>query len=56
MTCYLKYLLFMELCFGAILYSKLGHENSDVGNIKCLRMPQVPHPCFKGFYESKTSP
>ena len=46
-----KYLLIMELCFDAILYSKLGNGNSDAGHIKCsagphlARGPQVPHPC-----------
>jgi len=29
MTCYLKYLLIMELGFDAILYSTLGNENSE---------------------------
>jgi len=47
MTYYLKYLLIMQLRFDAILYSKLGEENSDAGLIKCSRGPQVPHPCFK---------
>jgi len=37
MTCYLKYLLIMELRFDAILYSKLGTKNSDAGHIKCSR-------------------
>jgi len=45
MTYYLKYLLIMELRFDAILYSKLGKENSNAGHIKCSRGPQVPHPC-----------
>jgi len=44
MTCYLKYLLIMELRFDAILYSTLGNENFDAGNIKCLRGTQVPLP------------
>jgi len=43
----------MELCFDAILYSKLGDKNPDVGHIKCslglhlplAHGPQVPHPC-----------
>jgi len=34
----------MELVFCAILYSKLGNENSDAGRIKCSLGPQVPHP------------
>jgi len=40
----------MEHRFDAILYSNLGHENSDAGHIKCsrgvhlARGPQVPHP------------
>jgi len=48
-----KYLLTMELRFDAILYSKLGNENSYAGNIKCShgphlpRRPQVPHTCFR---------
>jgi len=47
MTHYLsKYLLIMEIRFDAILYSKLGNENSDTGHIKCSRGPQVPHPCL----------
>jgi len=46
MTRYLKYLLIMQLRFDAILYSKLGNENFDAGHIKCLRGPQVPHPCL----------
>jgi len=29
----------MELRFDAILYSKLGSENSDAGHIKCPRGP-----------------
>jgi len=37
----------MELRFDATLYSKLGNENSDAGQFKCSRGPQVPHPCFK---------
>jgi len=44
MTCYLKYLLIMELRFDAILYSALGHKNFDAGHIKCSRGTQVPHP------------
>jgi len=47
MTSYLKYLLNIELCFDAILYSKVGNETSHAGHIKCPRGPQVPHPCFK---------
>jgi len=34
----------MEHCFGAMLCSNLGNENSDVDHIKCSRGPQVPHP------------
>jgi len=34
MTCYLKYLLIMDLRCDAILYSKLGNENSDADHIK----------------------
>jgi len=26
-----KYLLIMELCFKAMMYSNLGNENSDAG-------------------------
>jgi len=37
----------MELRFDAILYSKLGNKNSDVG--QCSRWPQVPHPCSTGW-------
>jgi len=37
----------MELCFDAILHSKLGNENSDAGHIKCWRGSHVPHPCCK---------
>jgi len=53
MTYYLKYLLTMELRFEAILYSKLGKENSDTGHIKYSRgphlacAPQIPHPWLK---------
>jgi len=47
MTYYFKYLLIMEFSFDAILYSKLGNENSDAGHTKCPRRLQVPHPCFK---------
>jgi len=32
----------MELRFDAILFSKLGDENSDAGHVKCSRGPQVP--------------
>jgi len=41
----------MEIRFDALLYSKLGNENSDAGHINCSRElhlargPQVPHPC-----------
>jgi len=38
-----KYLLIMKLRFEALLYFKLGNENSDVGHIKCPRRPQGPH-------------
>jgi len=47
-----NYFLIMELCFGAILRSYLGYENSDAGHIKCsqgLRLApglQIPHPWF----------
>jgi len=40
----------MELRFDAILYSKLGNENSDAGHIKCSPEPhlargsEAPHP------------
>jgi len=34
----------MEIRFEAMLYSNLGNENSDAGNIECSRGPQVPHP------------
>jgi len=47
MTYNLKYLLIMELRFDAILYYKLGNENSDTGHIKCPRGPQVHHPWIK---------
>jgi len=52
MTCYLKYLLIMDLRCDAILYFKSGNENFDAGHIKFLRgphlafWPQVSHPCF----------
>jgi len=36
----------MERHFDAILYSKLGIENSDAGHIKRSRGPQVAHPCY----------
>jgi len=32
-----KYLLIVEIRFDALLYSKLGNENSDAGHIKCSR-------------------
>jgi len=38
--------LSLDIRFDAILYSKLGNENSDTGHIKCSRGPQVPYPCF----------
>jgi len=40
----------MELRFDAMLYSKLGNENSDADHVKCSRVPhlarepQVPQP------------
>jgi len=37
----------MELRFDAILYSKLGNENSDAGHIKRSHGLPVPHPCLK---------
>jgi len=37
----------MELRFAAMLYSIMGNENSDVGQIKCSRGPQVTHPWHK---------
>jgi len=43
MTCYRMFLLIIVLRFDAILYSKLGNENSDAVPIKCSREPQVPH-------------
>jgi len=36
-----KYLLVMELRFDAMLYSKLGNENSDEGHNKCSRGPHL---------------
>jgi len=36
----------MEIRSDAILYSKLGNENSDEGGIKCSRGPQVPYSYF----------
>jgi len=42
----------MELRFEAMLYSKLGYENSDVGHIKCSCGPQVPHPCTRPWNRS----
>jgi len=53
MTYYLKYLLIMELRFHAILYSKLGNQNSDPGHIKrsggphLACRPQVANPYSK---------
>ena len=35
------------LRFDAMLYSNLVNENSDAGHMKCLREPQIPHPCFR---------
>jgi len=35
MTFYLNHMLIMKLRFDAILYSKLGKEYSDAGDIKC---------------------
>jgi len=35
----------MELVFYTMMYSKPGNENSDVGHVKCSRVPQVHHPC-----------
>jgi len=52
MTYYLKYLLIRELSFDAILYSKLGNENSDAGHIKCSRGLLVPHLWFKTLLKS----
>jgi len=37
----------MELRLDAMLYSKLGNENSVAGYIKCLRGPHVTLPCHK---------
>jgi len=34
----------MELRFDTMLRSNLGNENSDAGQIKCPRGPQVPQP------------
>jgi len=34
----------MEFRFDVIVYSKLGDEDSNAGNIKCSLGPQVPHP------------
>jgi len=34
----------MELQFDAILYSKMGNENTDAGHIKWSCGLQVPHP------------
>ena len=42
-----KYLLIMLLRFDMMLYSSLSNEYSGAGLIKCLRGPQVPHPCAK---------
>jgi len=42
----------MELCFGMMLFSNLGNENSHAGHIKCscrlhlAHRPQVLHPCL----------
>jgi len=55
MTCYLKYLLIMELRFDAILYSELGNENSYAGHIKCSCGPQVPCSCVKRCTPSQTT-
>jgi len=41
-------MLIMKIRFHAILYSKLGNKNSDVGNVKCSCGLQAPHPCFEG--------
>jgi len=42
----IKYLLIMQLRFGAMFYSNLGNENSDAGHIKCQRGSHlvVPRP------------
>jgi len=37
----------MEFRFDAIIYSNLSNENSDAGQTKCFRRPQVPHTWFK---------
>ena len=39
-------LLFLEFRFEAMLCFNLGSKHSDVGNIRCSRGPQVPHPCY----------
>jgi len=47
-----KYLLNIELRFGAVLYSNLGNKNCNAGHINCSGWPQVPHPwhgCFHIF-------
>ena len=41
-----KYLFVVDLRFDTMLYSNLCNENSVAGYIKCLRGPQVPHPCL----------
>jgi len=53
MTYYVKYLLTMELRFDAILYSKLGDENSDAGHIICSRGLEVPNLWCKQYLGSK---
>jgi len=51
MVYYLKHLLIMELRFDAILYTNLGNENSNAGNIKCSRGPQVRQPYCRVIYK-----
>jgi len=46
-----KYLLIIELRFGAIFYSRLDNENSDAGHVKCSRRPHVSQPCFRWIKE-----
>jgi len=48
MTCYRKFLLIMELCFDAILYSKLGKELLiwAISNVHAGR--RFPIPALKG--------
>jgi len=39
-----KYLLIMDLCFDAMLYSNLVNKNSDANHMNSSHGPQVHHP------------